>query len=193
MREILAEELQVLNLGRQGENLASAVVFDLSGWQAEFGEGRAELLVRRSGECAPYPAAVEVSGNAARWVLTAADTAVPGGYGECELRYYAGEALLKSRVWRTYVEPALEPSEGGAGPPDPAKSWVDQVLSAGERVERAALAAAKPPYPDGETGTWWVWDAEAGEYRDSGEGFSGGFETASAEEVRQMLAEVFGD
>lgn len=195
MREISAENLRVLVLGRQGEHLAAAVAFDLSSWRRECGDGQVELLVRRPGECTPYPAAVKVCGDVARWVLTRADTGVSGAYGECELRYYAGETLRKSRIWRTYVEPALWPhSPPGCpphGPPDaPAQTWVDQVLMAGVQVERAAEAAAKPPYPDGKTGTWWIW--KDGAYQDSGQAFSGDGKSASDEEVAEVLAEVFG-
>ena len=50
---VKADHLSSLTLGRQGENLARKVVFDLSDWSAEYGAGTAELIVQRPGENTP--------------------------------------------------------------------------------------------------------------------------------------------
>ena len=42
------------------------------------------------------------------------------------------------------------------------------VESAKAAADRAELAMTRQPYASSETGTWWVWDAESGEYVDSG-------------------------
>ena len=44
MKQIYANNLTTLSLGRQGENLARQVVFDLSAWEAEYGPGTVELI-----------------------------------------------------------------------------------------------------------------------------------------------------
>ena len=61
--------------------------------------------------------------------------------------------------------------------PKPQNSWFVQVVDARDEALAAAIraenAAIRQPYPSAETGTWWVWDAEAGTYKDSGESYGG--------------------
>lgn len=154
MKKIYADNRMTLDIGRQGENLARQIIFDLSDWMAEYGPGVAELIAQRPGEEAPYPVAVRREDTFVLWDLTSADTAVAGSYGRCELRWYVGDILAKSKIWRTWVEPAMgTPSE--TTPPEPEKGWVDQVLEAGtsakEAAERAEEAAkqAESAVPSG--------------------------------------------
>lgn len=175
MITIYAKSGKPICIGREGENNARRVVFDLSDWRRIYGEGTAQLIVQRQGETAPYPAALTVDGDTAAWVITAADTAVCGDWGKAELRYMVGDTLAKSETWRTVVFDALgEPSET---PPEPHRAWVDQVLEAGstalDAAKRAEAAAVRQPYPNQETGTWWAWDVEAGDYVDTGESYGG--------------------
>ena len=159
----------ILPLGKQGENLAKQIQFDLSRWISNFGPGTVQLLHQRSGDEAPYPVAVEREGNLAVWTVTNADTAA-AGTGRAELQYYVGDALAKSETWMTKVLPAL--GDAGETPPEAQQGWVDQVLQAGaaaaEAADRAEEAAVRQPYPNAETGTWWVWNAESGAYEDTG-------------------------
>lgn len=144
-----ANTLSSLPIGRCGENLARKVVFDLSAWEAEYGPGTVELIHQRPGDTSPYPVATVREGSTLVWTLTATDTAVASSYGSdgrCELRWYVGETLAKSQIWRTWVESAMgTPSE--TAPPEPEKGWVDKVLEAGtsakEAAERAEEAAKK--------------------------------------------------
>ena len=171
MKQIQANSLTALPLGRQGENLARQIVFDIREWESLYGPGAAELVCQRPDDPVPYPVAVKREGSLVLWNITARDTARTGGYGRCELRYLVGEVVAKSRVWKTWAEPAMEPA--GEAPPEPQQSWVDQVLEAGAQAvraaERAELSAVRQPYPNGGTETWWVWDPDAGAYRDSGQ------------------------
>ena len=146
MITVKANDISILSLGRQGENLARQVVFDLSAWVEEYGPCVVELIAQRPGDDAPYPVAVRRDGESMLWDLTAADTAVADGYGRCELRWYVGDILAKSKIWRTWVEPAMDtPSE--TAPPEPEQGWVNKVLAAGssakEAAERAEEAAKK--------------------------------------------------
>ena len=146
MEQMKANTLSTIPLGRQGENLARQILFDVSGWESEYGPGSVELIAQRPGDETPYPVATTRDGDSVVWSVTAADTLYPGDSGRCELRYYVGETLAKSRIWGTYVARAMDtPSE--TTPPEPEKGWVDQVLEAGtsakEAAERAEEAAKK--------------------------------------------------
>lgn len=138
MIEIKANGRSELLLGRQGENLARAVVFDVADWAAEYGSGTAELLVQRPGDETLYPAALVQEGDTVRWVLTAADTFVSGRYGRAELRYLSGGAVVKSRTWLTMVDKSMA---GDDTSDPPWQTWVDQVLAAGAAASESADAA----------------------------------------------------
>lgn len=143
MTIIQAKSENDLTLGRQGENLARQVVFDLSAWEAEYGPGTVELIHQRPGDTSPYPVAAVREGGTLVWTLTATDTAVASSYGSdghCELRYYVGEVLVKSRTWMTKVIRAMStPSE--TAPPEPEQGWVDQVVAVGAAAQASADAA----------------------------------------------------
>ena len=158
----------ILPLGKQGENMARKIQFDISRWIGTFGPGTVQLLHQRSGDEAPYPVAVEQEGNLAVWTVTSADTAATGT-GRAELQYYVGDALAKSETCLTKVLAALGPA--GETPPEAQQGWVDQVLQAGtvatEAAEKAVNAAVRQPIVGG-NGNWWTWDLEAGAYVDTG-------------------------
>ncbi len=137
-------------LGRQGENLARRIVFDLSAMREAYGDGSAQLVVRRSGDAFPYPAAnVRLADGALIWSPSAADTA-RAGCGSCELRWYAGETLLKSELWTTLTVPALgelgQAPEAGTGSTTPAD---DPEGGLNDAVKQALLMLArKAAYAD---------------------------------------------
>lgn len=62
--------------------------------------------------------------------------------------------------------------------PEPQNSWFVQVVDARDEALAAAIraenAAIHQPYPNAETGTWWVWDTDTGKYEDTGESYGGG-------------------
>lgn len=95
-----------LLLGRAGEHLAREIVFDCSDFLRRYGEGSAQLLHQRRGDSVPYLATIHSQGQELHWPVTDDDTARPG-YGRAELRWYVGETLVKSRMFRTVVRPAL--------------------------------------------------------------------------------------
>ena len=146
MTQIYANNFTTLALGRCGENLARKVVFDVRDLESLYGTGEVEVIYQRPGDAQPYPLTVQREGTLVTWDVTSTDTEMSDGSGKCELRYYVGETLAKSKTWRTWVEPAMDtPSE--TTPPEPEKGWVDQVLEAGtsakEAAERAEEAAKK--------------------------------------------------
>ena len=132
----------ILPLGKQGENLARKIQFDISRWISTFGPGTVQLLHQRSGDEAPYPVAVYREGNFAVWTVTDADTAAPGT-GHAELQYYVGDALAKSETWMTKVLAALGPA--GETPPEAQQGWVDQVLAQVARITGMTAQAVELP------------------------------------------------
>ena len=162
MITVTAKPGMTISLGREGENLAREIVFDVSGWQAEYGPGTVSLIARRPGDEAPYPCAVNVDGARVTWPVTAAATARPGDWGECELQYRVGGVVVKSEAWQTFAADAL--GEPAPEPPEPQKAWVDQVLEAGAKAEQAVINSPKI----GDNGNWQVWDNVTGDYSDTG-------------------------
>ena len=158
---------RTITLGREGENLARSVIFDVSDWISAYGDGTVSLIAQRSGDTEPYPCTVTVDGSAVTWLITAADTARQG-YGKCELRYAVGDVLVKSETWLTYTADALGTPAPEA--PEPQKSWVDKVLEAGQAAVNASVNSPKI----GDNGNWFVWSFETGAYVDTGVAASGG-------------------
>lgn len=98
MQQIFANNLAILSLGRQGENLVRQVVFNISDWESEYGNGTAELIYRRPKDQQPYPIVTVRNNNSLLWTVTSTDTYMASDYGECELRYYVGDTLVKSKT-----------------------------------------------------------------------------------------------
>ena len=78
MRNIKADINTVIALGRQGENNAVNVVFDVSGWPDTYGAGAFEILNQRPQETTPYTCSITVEDGQVNWPIQAADVAVPG-------------------------------------------------------------------------------------------------------------------
>lgn len=126
-------------IGRRGENAARQVVFDLSAFAANYGDGTPQLLHQRKGDRWPYLVQAAREGDALTWIVTSADTAVAGG-GRTELRWYVGDTLAKSQVWPTSTLPALADPDGSA--PEEYHSDIELLIDgAGEAVNRAEAAA----------------------------------------------------
>ena len=170
----------ILSLGREGENQARSIRFDISHWVKDFGPGVVELVHQRSGDPYPYPVVVTQTGNEVLWNITATDTAMVG-LGRCELQFYLGGVLAKSENWHTKVFDSI--SASGDVIPEPEVSWVTEVIQAGagvkEQAARAEAAAEKAEAATvnvpilGDNGNWFVWDKTLGEYVDTGV-YSGG-------------------
>lgn len=151
-----------LCLGKQGENLARIVYFEEPAlWKEIFGEGECLLVHQRNGDEAPYPVETSEENGKCCWKITNADTEFVGE-GKCELFYYVDGVIVKSKIWTTSVLPSL--GDNLVEPPEPQQGWVDQVLTAAVKVEKATTH--QPII--GENKNWFVWDAEAEGYVDTG-------------------------
>lgn len=127
-------------LGRQGENLATCVIFDCSGFAQLYGDGTAELLHELK-DGTVYPVDITQDGASVSWIVTASDTATVGA-GRAELRWYVGDTLAKSAKFRTSVSSALADSTTET-PPEPYQSWVDKVLKAAQEIKDGAISDEK--------------------------------------------------
>lgn len=164
MIEEKAYVMQEINLGRQGENKARRVSFDIADkWRETYGAGGAfGLIVQREGDAAPYPVTLSEEGGVLFWTVSNTDTHVPGE-GHAELRYTMGDVIAKSQIYKTRVRTAM--GESSETPPPAYQSWVDEVLKAGASAE---AAVSKMPYVDSATGHWFKWDAAKNAFIDTG-------------------------
>lgn len=136
---VYAERGKNICLGREGENLARQIVFDVSQWGELYGPGVVQLIARRTGDSEPYPCKIEVTGTQVIWTITNADTAKPGCRGECELSYHINDRLAKSEIYQTVVVDAMcEPSDTA---PEPYQGWLDKILAAGSYAEAERIQA----------------------------------------------------
>ncbi len=185
--------MQAVELGMQGEDREREIVFHVDGESA----GKLTLFHRRHGDTDAYPVPLELSGDGtlAVWTVTATDTARAGS-GRAELWISSAGSLDKRAAFFTVVDKALGAGDAQGGTPGGA--WARQVLLAADEADQSAAAAGRsaaaagqsaksaaesagdaarsaeaarqysgrPPEP--RDGTWWIWNAESGEYEDTG-------------------------
>ena len=109
------EKPGTIYLGKQGEHQTRELALpEFAVWEKEYGPGEAEIIFLPPGEKVPVSITPARTEDGVRlWTITAAETACPG-YGKCELRYTAGDAVVKSATYQTYVAESL-----GEGVPVP--------------------------------------------------------------------------
>ncbi|MEF2699891.1 MAG: hypothetical protein U0N08_01825 [Oscillospiraceae bacterium] len=159
--------LHAVEISRQGENAFREIVIDVSAWLAEYIDGKISVIYcRPDGEL--YPVIVNANESPIVWRPTATDTAV-AGKGAIEVRITYGNVLGKSCTIAAKVLGAL--GAPGDAPAAPAPDWAQQVAedaeSAAAAAEKAEAASTHMPQISASK-TWLVWDADAGEYVDSG-------------------------
>ena len=139
----------ILPLGKQGENLAKQIRFDISHWVKDFGPGVVELVHQRSGDPYPYPVVVTQTGNEVLWNITATDTGVYSG-GEAPYIGANGNWFIgtnDSGVSATGPRGPVGP-EGPAGP----KGETGATGPRGETGPEGPKGEPGPQGPIGETG-----------------------------------------
>lgn len=139
MEIINANEVNVLNLGKQGEHLRKKIVFDYSDLAQEFPGGGAVLRVHLPEEDGAYnEASVEYDfdGDCLIWTVTENDTSVEG-MGECQL-IYSWDGRAKSKVWKTSIGRSITATE--VAPPS-WQDWMDSLTDlAAQTVAQAERA-----------------------------------------------------
>lgn len=140
MRIIRADDRDVLEIARVGEQEATQVRFATEWWYETFGAGgRFELEVERPTDDTPYLVGLSEDDSSVFWTVSAADAAIPGR-GRCQLSYYLGSTLAKTRIWDTRILASL--SEPGESPPDPWEGYIEQVHGYAEAAEASAQDSA---------------------------------------------------
>ena len=130
MRMVNAIPGAVLNLGRQGENNATKVLFDLSCFIEEFGPGTAQLAVLVPGDPAAYVAVIEQDGTVARWTV-GAEWLARAGSGKCQISWYVDERIVKSETYNTTVQASIGE---GVETPEPYEGYLQQMQEAARGV-----------------------------------------------------------
>lgn len=188
------DDVARIPLGRQGENLARRIHFNLSAWQMAFGEGRPALIHKRAGDSIAYPIQLTIDGPSAYWDVTRVDTENPGN-GKCELSYFVNDVIAKSAVYRTEVQASMN-EEVGFEPQD-VPNWVDNVnaviakAAVATETANSAAQAAKEAAEEANKAA-----ENAGSSNGDGDNssdFNISDYVASDEEVTKMLDEIFGE
>lgn len=135
MRTVNAVCGRTIGIGRQGENFAVKVEFDVSSWVGAFGEGTLGAIYQRPSDTTAYPVDIKRDGSKAVWIVSALETE-RAGYGYIELQYAVGEAIVKSAAWATWVSESLNP---GKTPPEPVPSWIDTILKSVNAAKESAV------------------------------------------------------
>ena len=173
-------------IGVQGENDARTVVFDIHKWIEDYGNGTALLVHQRPGDAEPYPVTTVQKAGTVEWSVQQADI-IAGAPGRAQLSYQVGENIVaRSPIYLTIA--ADEITNTTLADYDPAESWLNAILDAVKEAgditddvqaakNAAAQAAAsaekaeeysgKPPVITDDI--WYTWDADAGEYKSTGE------------------------
>lgn len=173
-------------IGVQGENDARTVVFDIHKWIEDYGNGTALLVHQRPGDAEPYPVTTAQKAGTVEWTVQQADI-IAGAPGRAQLSYQVGDNIVaRSPIYLTIA--ADEITNTTLADYDPAESWLNAILGAVQEAgditddvqaakNAAAQAAAsaekaeeysgKPPVITNDI--WYTWDADAGEYKSTGE------------------------
>ena len=128
MAVISVNKMGILDLGRQGENLATTIEIDVSPLLEKYPGAIISLLVKRRGDTDPYFADATVKDGILVWPITSVETSVVGD-GKIEIQAIAGKVVAKSVTATIRVGTSLSGS-ASTELPDYHPSWVDEVLAA---------------------------------------------------------------
>lgn len=120
-------QVTAIQIGKQAENDACEIVFDLSALIDTYGDGSATLVHQRQPDVAPY-AITAVQDDVAKtltWTVSNTDTAYEG-YGQAEIRWMVNDVLAKTFVLKTYCRKSIT---GDIVIPAVLQSWYDAMLA----------------------------------------------------------------
>lgn len=114
-----------IDIGLQGENEATQVVFDVSELIETYGAGTASIVVQRAGDISPYMHEDTVQGeDTVTWVVSSADTEKAGN-GIVQLFWIIDDQIAKSVGYQFYVTPALtDPTDAPVVP----GGWISEQI-----------------------------------------------------------------
>lgn len=88
-------------IGFEGENDARTIVFDISRWIEDYGNGTALLVHQRPGDAEPYPVTTTQKAGTIEWSVQQADI-IAGAPGRAQLSYQVGENIVaRSPIYTT--------------------------------------------------------------------------------------------
>ena len=134
---------KTIPLGRIGENEARQIRFDVGEILASWPAAAFTLLNQRPQDDAAYPvvsSAIRMEGTRLIWTVASGDVARTG-HGRLELVARQDDVIVKSVIYSTITEPALD---GSGEVPEPWESWVGEVTDAADRAEAAAELLESP-------------------------------------------------
>ena len=134
----------VIDLGRQGENLACTIVFpQTAAWKNIYGDGAVMIWHQRAAEDTKYPCAVTVSAEGyLHWPITRTETEFatePMSRGRVEVQYIVGDVVVKSEIYETTVAEALGGDETEV--PEVGAGWMESIGQVAATAEASAKRA----------------------------------------------------
>lgn len=132
MNIIKADLTQPIILGRQGEHGVTQVLFDLSWYIKTYGDGVAQLTVKRPGDPLEYMGVVTRDGTTAVWEIGAEWTEIHG-QGYCYLHWHVDNDHAKTDTYKTMVYE----SRSACDAPEPQKGYLDRIVDAGLQAVKA--------------------------------------------------------
>lgn len=134
----------VIDLGKQGENLACTIVFpQMAAWRSIYGDGAFMLWHKRAAEDTKYPCAITVTEDGyVHWPIMRTETefatqGIERGYAE--LQYVVGDVVVKSEVYETTVADSLGGDETEA--PEVGAGWMESIGQVAATAEASAKRA----------------------------------------------------
>lgn len=123
-----------IHIGRQGEGGVLAVVFDVTDFIADYGDGTASIVQQRfPGEQPMICSGVFRSGATVTWIVSNLNTAI-AGEGIVELNWAVDGGLAKSVAYRTMVE---ESTARFAVPSPETETWLGKMLAESNAIKSA--------------------------------------------------------
>lgn len=131
----------LINLGRQGENLATQVIYSGCPEQGQ----TVQVFVKRNGDSLAYPATnvtVDESTKTIVWTITSVDTD-KRGTGQVQFKFIDSNTgrVIKTDVFTFIVNMSIDMSEGQA--PDAYQTWVESLTEIAADAARSAESAAE--------------------------------------------------
>ena len=144
--DVSSARIPVLQVGYQGENEVTDVLFDISSWIAEFGEGVAQLRVKRPGnsEEESYVLSLTITDGIALWTVSETDTFNKGN-GKVQLSYLVGNIVKKAVIYPYKVGKSIV---GADNPVDPFDSWIERskAWAIGETLDGVVVPETDETY-----------------------------------------------
>lgn len=144
--DVSSARIPVLQVGYQGENEVTDVLFNISSWITEFGEGVAKLRVKRPGnsEDESYVLSLIITDGKAVWTVSETDTTNKGN-GKVQLSYMVGNIVKKAVIYPYKVGKSIV---GADNPVDPFDSWIERskAWAIGETLDGDAVPETDETY-----------------------------------------------